>query len=129
MKPESPAAWLVAPVLPVVVVSDVDAALFVAEALFEAGLNQIEITLRSAASLAAVAAVAREFRGMRVAAGTVLTVAQIAAVQDAGATLCVSPGFTPALAAAMQGRSMPWIPGVATAGEAMQAIDAGYNLL
>ena len=49
------------------------------------------------------------------------TAAQVAAVRDAGATLSVSPGFTPALAVAMHAALMPWVPGVATAGEVMRA--------
>ena len=129
MKPESPSAWLVAPVLPVVVVNDSDAALFIAGAFLEAGLNQIEITLRTADSLTALAAVATRFPMMKVAAGTVLAPAQIVAVKDAGATMCVSPGFTFALAEAMKAHAMPWVPGVATAGEVMRACEAGYSLL
>lgn len=129
MKSETPSAWLVAPVLPVVVVDDPQAALFVAGAFQEAGLRQIEITLRTPASLKALEAVAARFPEMKVAAGTVLNAAQVAAVRNAGGTLCVSPGFTPALADAMQAQSMPWIPGVATAGEVMQACEAGYGLL
>ena len=129
MKPETPSAWLVAPVLPVVVVEDQDAALFVAAAFQEAGLQQIEITLRTPASLKALEAVAARFPAMKVAAGTVLAPAQVAAVRDAGATLCVSPGFTDALAQAMRAHAMPWVPGVATAGEVMRASEAGYSLL
>ena len=129
MKPESPSAWLVAPVLPVVVVEDQDAALFVADAFQEAGLQQIEITVRTPASLQALEAVATRFPAMKVAAGTVLEPAQVAAARNAGATLCVSPGFTPALAQAMQAQSMPWVPGVATAGEVMRACEAGFSLL
>jgi 2-dehydro-3-deoxyphosphogluconate aldolase / (4S)-4-hydroxy-2-oxoglutarate aldolase len=129
MKPETPSAWLVAPVLPVVVVDDPDTALFVAGAFQEGGLQQIEITLRTPEALKALEAVARRFPGMKVAAGTVLEPAQVAAVRDAGASLCVSPGFTDALAEAMREHSMPWIPGVATAGEVMRACQAGYSLL
>ncbi|MBA3480166.1 MAG: bifunctional 4-hydroxy-2-oxoglutarate aldolase/2-dehydro-3-deoxy-phosphogluconate aldolase, partial [Lautropia sp.] len=129
MKPESPSAWLVAPVLPVVVVDDADAALFIAGAFLEAGLRQIEITLRSPASMKALESVARRFPTMKVAAGTVLDPAQVAEVRSAGATLCVSPGFTPALAAAMKEQDMPWVPGVASAGEVMRACEAGYSLL
>ena len=124
-----PLGWLVAPVLPVVVVNDIESGLFIADSFLEAGLNQIEITLRSGASLAALEAVARRFPEMKVAAGTVLVAAQVAAVRDAGATLSVSPGFTPALAEAMHAALMPWVPGVATAGEVMRACDAGYSLM
>ena len=125
----SPSDWLSSPVLPVVVVDDTDSALFVAGAFLEAGLSQIEITLRTPASLAAIEAVARRFPAMRVAAGTVLAPRQATAARDAGATLCVSPGFTAGLAQAMQSAGMPWIPGVATAGEVMRACEDGYSLL
>lgn len=123
------ASWLNAPILPVVVVRDADAGLFVAEAFLEGGLQQIEITLRSPDSLQAIAAVAREFPQMKLAAGTVLSPEQIAPIRDAGATLCVSPGFTDRLADAMRSAAMPWIPGVATAGEVLRACDAGHSLL
>jgi 2-dehydro-3-deoxyphosphogluconate aldolase / (4S)-4-hydroxy-2-oxoglutarate aldolase len=125
----NPRGWLVAPILPVVVIEDVAGALLVAEAFQAGGMNQIEITLRSSAALSAIEAVARDFPTMRIAAGTVLEAAQISRVRDAGANLCVSPGFTPALAQAMQAAAMPWIPGVATAGEVMRACEAGYTLL
>src|SRR5690606_1291574 len=109
---QSPSKWLSSPILPVVVVDDTESALFVAGAFMEAGLQQIEITLRTPQSLAAITAVARRFPGMRVAAGTVLAARQVAQARDAGATLCVSPGFTPALSEAMRAAAMPWIPGV-----------------
>ena len=70
--PLSPSDWLSSPVLPVVVVDDIDSALFIAGAFMEAGLQQIEVTLRTPASLAAIEAVARRFPAMRVAAGPVL---------------------------------------------------------
>jgi 2-dehydro-3-deoxyphosphogluconate aldolase/(4S)-4-hydroxy-2-oxoglutarate aldolase len=129
MEPETPSRWLVAPVLPVVVVEDEDAALFIAGAFLEAGLRQIEITLRSPASMKALEAVAARFPTMKVAAGTVLAPAQIPAVRDAGATLCVSPGFTDDLAEAMAAHRMPWVPGTATAGEVMRACERGYSLV
>jgi 2-dehydro-3-deoxyphosphogluconate aldolase/(4S)-4-hydroxy-2-oxoglutarate aldolase len=129
MKSETPSTWLVAPVLPVVVVEDEDAALFIAGAFLEAGLRQIEITLRSRASMKALEAVAARFPTMKVAAGTVLEPPQITAARDAGATLCVSPGFTPRLAEAMAAQAMPWVPGTATAGDVMRACEAGCSLL
>lgn len=121
--------WLRAPIVPVVVVDDVDTACFISESLLEAGLAQIEITLRSPIALAAIERVAREFPEMRVAAGTVLAASQVREVAQAGATLCISPGFTEALHQATRAESMPWIPGVATASEVMRACDAGLSLL
>ncbi len=41
----------------------------------------------------------------------------------------VSPGATPALMAAAAASAVPYLPGVATAGEAMTLYDAGYRTL
>ena len=129
LAPTASLDWLVAPVLPVVVIQDIESGLFIADSFLEAGLNQIEITLRSKASLEAITAVARRFPQMRVSAGTVIEAAQVPLIRNAGATLAVSPGFRPTLADAMRRAGMPWIPGVATAGEVMAAIEAGYSLM
>ena len=137
MSPASPAAtdepfalqWLRQPILPVVVVDDVAAALDIAGGLQDGGLDQIEITLRTPQSLRALEAVARQFAPMRVAVGTVRHATDLRAARDAGATLAISPGFTPALAAAAAAIGLPWVPGVATASEAMMAHEAGCRVL
>jgi 2-dehydro-3-deoxyphosphogluconate aldolase / (4S)-4-hydroxy-2-oxoglutarate aldolase len=116
-------------VVPVVVVEDAAHAVPMAHALLAGGVDVMEITLRSAAALAALAAVAREVPGMCVGAGTVTRPHEVAQVQAAGATFALSPGCTPALLAAAQAAGLPFIPGVATASEAMLARDAGYTLL
>ena len=63
----------VSPVIPVVVVESAEQAVPLAQALLRGGLPIIEITLRSAAGLAAIEAVASQVEGMVVGAGTVLT--------------------------------------------------------
>jgi 2-dehydro-3-deoxyphosphogluconate aldolase/(4S)-4-hydroxy-2-oxoglutarate aldolase len=129
--PDEPFAlrWLQQPILPVVVVDEVAQGLDVAAGLEEGGLNQIEITLRTPQSLRALEAVARQFPRMRVAVGTVRCAADLRAARDAGATLAISPGFTPALAAAAAAIDLPWVPGVATASEVMMAHEAGFRAL
>jgi 2-dehydro-3-deoxyphosphogluconate aldolase/(4S)-4-hydroxy-2-oxoglutarate aldolase len=47
----------------------------------------------------------------------------------AGARFGLSPGATPALLEAVTRHGLPFIPGVATASEAMAARDAGFDLL
>ena len=116
-------------VVPVVVISEVAHALPLAEALLEGGIDVIEITLRSADALAAIEAVARALPAMRVGAGTVTRAAEVAQVQRAGARFALSPGATPTLLAAVREAGLPFVPGVATAGEAMAARDAGFTLL
>jgi 2-dehydro-3-deoxyphosphogluconate aldolase/(4S)-4-hydroxy-2-oxoglutarate aldolase len=121
--------WLRQPILPVVVVDEVAAGLDAAAGLQEGGLMQIELTLRTPQSLPALEAVARRFPQMRVAVGTVRSAADLRAARDAGATLAISPGFTPALAAAAATIGLPWVPGVATASEAMMAHEGGHRVL
>jgi len=115
------------PVLPVVVIEDAEAAVPLAKTLFEAGLIAIEITLRTPAALSAIRAIARDVPQMLLSAGTVLNAADLRAARDAGATFAISPGATPALLAAAKDQGIPLIPGVATASEVMQAIEAGYQ--
>ena len=116
-------------VVPVVVVSDPAQAVPMAEALLAGGIDVIEITLRSSAALAAIEAVAKAVPAMQVGAGTVTRASEVAAVMDAGARFALSPGATPALLDAVCAAGLPFIPGVATPGEAMAARDAGFTLM
>jgi 2-dehydro-3-deoxyphosphogluconate aldolase / (4S)-4-hydroxy-2-oxoglutarate aldolase len=121
--------WLTQPILPVVVVENAAEGLWVAEGLSQGGIHQIEITLRTAGALDAIAAIAREFPQMRLSAGTIRSSDDFKRAQEAGATLFISPGFTPALARAAHDQKLIWVPGVATASEVMMAHEAGFNLL
>ncbi|WP_454738188.1 bifunctional 4-hydroxy-2-oxoglutarate aldolase/2-dehydro-3-deoxy-phosphogluconate aldolase [Cupriavidus necator] len=117
------------PVIPVLEFHSVDEALHVSEALVTGGLPLLEITLRTPVALEAIKAVAAALPQACVGAGTVLNVEQLHAVRDAGAQFAVSPGLTPALAAGAQGAGISLLPGVATASEAMAALEAGFTFL
>lgn len=116
------------PVLPVLVIDDAEIAEPLAKALLDGGLNLLEVTLRTPAALAAIARMAR-VPGVVVGAGTLTRPAEIAAAKEAGARFGVSPGATPQLLAAARESGLPFLPGVATASEAMAARDAGYGTL
>lgn len=116
-------------VVPVVVISDARQAVPLAEALLEGGIDVIEVTLRSEVALHAIEAIARAVPGIQVGAGTVTRATEVTQVAAAGARFGLSPGATPALLEAVTRHGLPFIPGVATAGEAMAARDAGFNLL
>jgi 2-dehydro-3-deoxyphosphogluconate aldolase/(4S)-4-hydroxy-2-oxoglutarate aldolase len=115
-----------APILPVVTLEDAAAAVPLARALMRGGLCVIEITLRTPAALEAIARVAGEVEGVVVGAGTVLSARDCAAAARAGAAFAVSPGFSTRLSAEA---ALPLLPGVATASEAMAALEAGHDLL
>jgi 2-dehydro-3-deoxyphosphogluconate aldolase/(4S)-4-hydroxy-2-oxoglutarate aldolase len=116
-----------APVIPVVVIEDARHAVPLARALVAGGLPMIEITLRTAAGLEAIRAIAAEVPEAVVGAGTVLTPAQLDAVQAAGARFAVSPGATPRILDAAADRAIPLLPGIATATEAMLLIERGFT--
>lgn len=118
-----------APVVPVVVVDDAAHAVPLARALVAGGIRAIEITLRTPAALDAVRAIAAEVEGAVVGVGTVLTSEQLLAAEHAGARFAVSPGASLRLIDAAQDTALPWLPGAATASEAMVLHERGYRHL
>jgi 2-dehydro-3-deoxyphosphogluconate aldolase/(4S)-4-hydroxy-2-oxoglutarate aldolase len=116
-----------APVIPVVVLGDVEDAVPLARALVDGGLVAIEITLRTPGALDAIQAIAHEVPDAIVGAGTVLTGDQVAAAAGAGARFLVSPGWTDRLLDAMRGSDLPFLPGVSTAGEALGLLERGVT--
>jgi 2-dehydro-3-deoxyphosphogluconate aldolase/(4S)-4-hydroxy-2-oxoglutarate aldolase len=123
------AILLAAPVVPVLTIEDRAVAVPLARALVAGGLTALEVTLRTAAGLDCVRAIAGSVEGANVGAGTVVDARQYEAAAKAGAKFVVSPGATANLIAAARDSSVPYLPGVATAGEAMTLAEAGYRLL
>ena len=117
-----------APVIPVLTIEREADAIPLARALVAGGLPVLEVTLRTPVALAAIAAM-RTVPGAIVGAGTLLVPGDFTRVEAAGAQFAVSPGLTPAMAAAGRKSSVPLLPGVATAGELMAAREAGYTAL
>ncbi|GAA0944285.1 bifunctional 4-hydroxy-2-oxoglutarate aldolase/2-dehydro-3-deoxy-phosphogluconate aldolase [Nonomuraea longicatena] len=118
-----------APVVPVVVIDEADSAVPLARALVSGGLPVIEVTLRTAAALEAVARIAAEVPDAVIGTGTVRTPQDVTASVGAGARFLVSPGTTPSLVAAMLTSGVPFLPGAATASEAMALAERGVKEL
>jgi 2-dehydro-3-deoxyphosphogluconate aldolase/(4S)-4-hydroxy-2-oxoglutarate aldolase len=113
-------------VIPVLVIEDATHARPIAEALVAGGLRALEVTLRTPAALEAIAEINR-VEGAVVGAGTVLNAAQLRRSVEAGARFVVSPGLTEPLAAAAREVGVPFLPGVATAGDIMRGLDLGLK--
>ena len=116
-------------VVPVLTIETADEAVGVARALLAGGLHTIEITLRTAVALAAIRRIRAEVPDVLVGAGTVLTPELGASAIAAGARFIVSPGTTPRLIEAAEQWAVPFLPGAATASEAMALGDLGYRVL
>lgn len=115
-----------APVIPVVVWDHVLNPATVAETLVEAGLPVIEITLRTGGALDALRAMSK-VPGAIAGAGTVTSPAMLNEAVDAGAKFIVSPGLTETIARAAKDAAIPFLPGVATAGEVLRGIELGLD--
>lgn len=116
------------PVVPVVVIENAALAEPLARALVAGGLPVIEVTLRTPAALDAIRAMS-SVPGAIVGAGTVLSPADVHAAQRAGAGFAVSPALAEPLFEPCTRCALPLLPGVATATEAMQAREAGYDFV
>lgn len=116
-------------VIPVVTIEAVSQAAPLAKALVEGGLPIIEVTLRTRVALDAIRAIAEAVPQALVGAGTVLTPEQGEQALKAGARFLVSPGATDALIAAGRDWAIPFLPGCATASEAMRLADHGIDFV
>lgn len=116
------------PVIPVVSLDAASDAVPLARALAAGGLSVIEVTLRTAAALDAIRAIANEVETVVVGAGTIIEPAQLDAVMRSGARFAVSPGSTNRLLDAAEARELPLLPGVSSASEALSLMERGYSL-
>ena len=116
-------------IVPVVVMEDAANAVPLARALLKGGVKTMEITLRTAAGLASIEAVAREVPEIIVGAGTVTSPELYEDAVNAGAKFIVSPGLTPKLADAARVHGVSYLPGVITPSEVITAMEEGFYLL
>jgi len=115
-----------APVIPVLVLEGDGDWVGLAETLVGAGLPVLEVTLRTAAALDAIRAMS-QVPGAIVGAGTVLNEEQLEQAIVAGSRSIVSPGLTEPLGQAAVRSGVPFLPGVATAGDIMRGLDLGLE--
>lgn len=116
-----------APVMPVLAIERIEDALPLGRILVAAGLPVLEVTLRTACAVEAIARLARELPQAVVGAGTVLCAADLESVARAGAAFAIAPGATQALYEAADRAPIPFIPAVATASEIMHGLDRGHR--
>lgn len=120
------AMMTLAPVIPVLVIEDATYARPIAEALVAGGIRALEVTLRTGAALEAIAEMAG-VEGAVVGAGTVVNEAQLRRAIDAGARFIVSPGLTETVGRPAVASGVPFLPGVANAGDIMRGLDLGLD--
>lgn len=118
---------LKAEVLPVISIERLEDAVPIARALVEGGLQVLEVTLRTACALDAVARIREALPGASIGVGTVLTPAQYRQAEQVGADFVVTPGATDALYRYGIESPVPMLPGVASVSEVMNGWQYGYR--
>lgn len=117
------------PVIPVIVLHELEHAVPLAEALVAGGVKVLEITLRTAIALKCIEAIAGAVPEAIVGAGTVRSPTDVRAALNAGCRFAVSPGYTSEIGKACRDIGLPLLPGVATASEVMAAQSDGLDFL
>lgn len=117
------------PILPIVVLHKVEHAIPIANALLEGGIKTVEIALRTPCALEAIEEISKNVPNIIVGAGTVKSLADLHDAYTAGAQFAVSPGVSMGLIQAAKNGGMPFIPGISTTTEAMQALEYGFTHL
>jgi len=117
------------PVIPVIVIDNVDDAVPMAEALVEGGIKVLEVTLRSECALKAIELIATKVPSAIVGAGTLRTDVDATNAKIAGSQFAVSPGYTHEMGAICEHIDLPLLPGVSTGSEVMHANNDGFDFL
>lgn len=105
-------------------------AVAIAEAVFEAGIEAIEVPLNSPDPFSSIAAIRAALPPQAlVGAGTVLSPADVDALHRAGGRLLVSPNIDAEVMRRAGGHGMVTMPGVFSPSEAFQAIRHGASAL
>jgi len=117
------------PIIAVITIEDPNHALPIAKALFEGGVEILEITLRNEYGLEAIKCIREEMPTLCVGAGTLTKASQFAKIKKVGAQFAVSPGLTPALLDAAFEYQVPYLPGAITPSEILMGIEGGLEYL
>lgn len=115
------------PVIPVIVIEELEHAVPLAKALVAGGVRLLEVTMRTSVALAAIEKIAKEVPDAIIGVGTVTTAAHIQQAYDAGAQFALSPGISEKLIAKSQDLALPFMPGVMTPTDIIKGIEFGLH--
>ena len=115
------------PIVPVMVINNVEHAVPLAKALVKGGITVLEITLRTEAALESITRIKAEVPEAIVGAGTIINIDTLNKAIAAGAEFIVSPGTTDKMIDAAIATGVPLLPGVANPSEAMRLLEKGIT--
>lgn len=115
--------------VPVVTLHEESETAPVLQALADGDLPVAEICYRTPCAGACLRIAVERFPNMWIGAGTVINADQCRDALKNGARFIVSPGLSPTVAAECAAADVPYLPGVVTPTEIMQALDLGLTRL
>ena len=102
----------------------------VSDALFEAGITIMEVTLNSPDAYESIRLIHQKHGdNIILGAGTVLTVDQVIKVKEAGGTLIISPNMNPDVIMETKKQGILSIPGCYTPTESFKALEMGADMI
>ena len=113
----------------VLTIESVDHAIPLARALVAGGVRTLEITLRTAAGAPAAKLIREKVPQAIVGLGTVTQRRDLELARDLELPFAFSPGATVELLDAAMALGVPFVPGIATASELIQAMIRGYGVV
>ncbi len=115
------------PIVPVMVINNVEHAVPLAKALVAGGITTLEITLRTDAALESITRIKAEVPEAIVGAGTIINIDTLNKAIAAGAEFIVSPGTTDKMIDAALATGVPLLPGIANPSDAMRLLEKGIT--
>lgn len=116
-------------VVPVVVLNEVEETISKVGALVEGGIPVAEITFRTPCAAECIELASKTFKDALIGAGTVINALQCEKAIKAGAKFIVSPGLSKEVFEVCKKHNVPYLPGVVTPTEIMEAISLGLTTL
>jgi 2-dehydro-3-deoxyphosphogluconate aldolase/(4S)-4-hydroxy-2-oxoglutarate aldolase len=109
-------------IIPIAVIEDPGKAVQLGRTVLEAGLDLIEITMRTPRAMEAIRAISKEIPEMLVGAGTIFSVPVAKDALSAGARFIVSPHLDEEIVSYCARKRIVCVPGVFTPSEVQRAI-------
>ncbi len=115
--------------VPVVVFKKIEEVKPTLDALNKGGVHVAEICFRTEVASQCLQTAIKEYPNMLIGAGTIINKQQAKTAINAGAKFIVSPGLNKEVALLCKKKNIPYIPGVVTPTEIMDAINLGLTYL
>ena len=115
--------------LPIIQANTVSQGVEIAKAMSAAGINLVEVVLRTAAALDVITAIKHELPNLKVGAGTVIDADILKKALNAGSDFIITPATSTKLLMKLENCPVPVLPGVSNTADILLAREFGYKEL